>query len=134
MAKRGTAEIRLGKLELKIMNVVWERGTATVHDVKDALSRGKTPAYTTVLTMMRNLEAKGYLEHEVDGRTFVYQPTLTRATARQSLLSELLERVFGAGTATSRASTSTGRSSSPTRSSTGTRACARTTSFRPRAR
>ncbi len=94
MAKRGTAEIRLGKLELKIMNVVWERGTATVHDVKDALSRGRTPAYTTVLTMMRNLEAKGYLEHEVDGRTFVYQPTLTRATARQSLLSELLERVF----------------------------------------
>ncbi len=94
MAKRGSAEIRLGKLELKIMNVVWERGTATVHDVKDALSRGKTPAYTTVLTMMRNLEAKGYLEHEVDGRTFVYQPTLTRATARQSLLSELLERVF----------------------------------------
>ncbi len=94
MAKRGSAEIRLGKLELKIMNVVWERGTATVHDVKDALSRGKTPAYTTVLTMMRNLEAKGYLEHEVDGRTFVYQPTLTRATARQSMLSELLERVF----------------------------------------
>ena len=94
MAKRGTAEIRLGKLELQIMNVVWERGTATVHDVKDALSRGKTPAYTTVLTMMRNLEAKGYLEHEVDGRTFVYQPTLTRATARQSMLSELLERVF----------------------------------------
>ena len=94
MAKRGTAEIRLGKLELQIMNVVWEQGTATVHDVKDALSRGKTPAYTTVLTMMRNLEAKGYLEHEVDGRTFVYQPTLTRATARQSMLSELLERVF----------------------------------------
>ncbi len=94
MAKRGTAEIRLGKLELRIMNVVWERGTATVHDVKDTLSRGKTPAYTTVLTMMRNLEAKGYLEHEVDGRTFVYRPTLTRATARQSMLSELLERVF----------------------------------------
>ena len=94
MAKRGTAEIRLGKLELQIMNVVWARGTATVHDVKDTLSRGKTPAYTTVLTMMRNLEAKGYLEHEVDGRTFVYQPTLTRATARQSMLSELLERVF----------------------------------------
>ena len=94
MAKRGPSEIRLGKLELQIMNVVWERGTATVHDVKDALSRGKTPAYTTVLTMMRYLEAKGYLEHEVDGRTYVYQPTLTRATARQSMLSELLERVF----------------------------------------
>ena len=66
MAKRKDSEIRLGRVELQIMNVVWQRGKATVHDVKDALSRGRKPAYSTILTMMRKLEAKGYLEHDVD--------------------------------------------------------------------
>lgn len=87
-------EIRLGRLGLQIMNVVWDRGTATVHDVKEAISRGRSPAYTTILTMMRKLEAKGYLEHEVDDRTYVYQATISRQEVRQSLLADLLERVF----------------------------------------
>jgi len=55
------SEIRLGRLELQIMSVVWDKGTATVHDVKEALSRGRKPAYSTILTMMRKLETKGYL-------------------------------------------------------------------------
>ena len=87
-------EIRLGRLGLQIMNVVWDRGKATVYDVKETISRGRTPAYTTILTMMRKLEAKGYLEHEVDDRTYVYQATVSRQEVRQSLLADLLERVF----------------------------------------
>lgn len=88
------SEIRLGRLELQIMNVVWERGTATVHDVKEAISRGRKPAYSTILTMMRKLEAKGYLEHDVAERTYVYRATISRQTARRSMLGDLLERVF----------------------------------------
>ena len=87
-------EIRLGRLGLQIMNVVWDRGTATVHDVKEAISQGRTPAYTTILTMMRKLEAKGYLEHEVDERTYVYRATISRQEVRQGLLGDLLERLF----------------------------------------
>ena len=93
MSKRAP-EIRLGRLELQIMNVVWDRGKATVYDVKEVISRGRTPAYTTILTMMRKLEAKGYLEHEVDERTYVYRATVSRQEVRQSLLGDLLERVF----------------------------------------
>jgi len=88
------SEIRLGRLELQIMSVVWEKGVATVHDVKEALSRGRKPAYSTILTMMRKLEAKGYLEHDVADRTFVYRATISHQAARNSLLGDLLERVF----------------------------------------
>ncbi len=88
------SEIRLGRLELQIMSVVWEKGSATVHDVKEALARGRKPAYSTILTMMRKLEAKGYLEHDVAERTYVYRATISRRDARHSLLGDLLERVF----------------------------------------
>jgi len=81
-------------MELQIMKVVWELGEATVHDVKDVLSRGRKPAYSTVLTMMRKLEGKGYLEHEVDGRTYVYSPTITRRQVSHSMLGDLLDRLF----------------------------------------
>lgn len=95
MAKSEKPEIRLGRMELRIMKVVWERGEATVHDVRDALSGGtRKPAYSTVLTMMRKVEAKGYLEHEVDGRTYVYRPTITSQAVRHSMLGDMLERVF----------------------------------------
>jgi BlaI family penicillinase repressor len=88
------SEIRLGRLELQIMSVVWDKETATVHDVKEALSRGRKPAYSTILTMMRKLETKGYLEHDVADRTYVYRATISRQAARHSLLGDLLERVF----------------------------------------
>lgn len=88
------SEIRLGRLELQIMSVVWDKGSATVHDVKETLARGRKPAYSTILTMMRKLEAKGYLEHQVSDRTYVYRATISRETARHSLLGDLLERVF----------------------------------------
>ncbi|MBN1507636.1 MAG: BlaI/MecI/CopY family transcriptional regulator [Sedimentisphaerales bacterium] len=88
------SDIRLGRLELQIMSVVWDKGAATVHDVKEALSRGRKPAYSTILTMMRKLEAKGYLEHDVADRTYVYRATISRQAARHSLLGDLLERVF----------------------------------------
>ena len=97
MANKINSEIRLGRLELQIMNVVWDRGKATVHDVKNALSRRK-PAYSTILTMMRKLEAKGYLEHEVDGRTYVYRPSISQQAVRQGVLGDLVERLFEGST------------------------------------
>ena len=94
MAKKGGPQIRLGRMELQIMNVVWERGTATVHDVKDTLSRGRKPAYSTILTMMRKLEAKGYLEHDVDDRTYVYRPAISKKAVRHGILGDVLDRLF----------------------------------------
>jgi BlaI family penicillinase repressor len=94
MAQRKDSEIRLGRLELQIMGVVWKRGKATVHDVKEALSQGRKPAYSTILTMMRKLEAKGYLEHEVHDRTYVYRAIISRQAVRHGLLGDLVDRLF----------------------------------------
>jgi BlaI family penicillinase repressor len=94
MTKKKDSEIRLGRMEMQIMNVVWEKGKATVHDVKDALGKGRKPAYSTILTMMRKIEAKGYLEHDVDNRTYVYRPTISQNVARRSILGDILERLF----------------------------------------
>ncbi len=94
MPKKTDTEVRLGRVELQIMNVVWERGTATVHDVKDTLSRGRKPAYSTILTMMRKLEAKGYLEHDVDDRTYVYRPAISKKAVRHGILGDVLDRLF----------------------------------------
>jgi len=76
------------------MKAVWNRDKATVRQVKEALSRGRKPAYSTVLTMMRKLEAKGYLKHDVDGRTYVYEPTISRRQVRQRMVGDLLDRLF----------------------------------------
>jgi BlaI family penicillinase repressor len=94
MSKLSNSEIRLGRLELQIMNVVWTCGKATVHDVKDALTRGRKPAYSTILTMMRKLEAKGYLEHEVKERAYIYHPTISRDAVRKGLVGDLVDRLF----------------------------------------
>jgi len=96
MSQSEQPDIRLGRMELQIMNVVWEHGRATVQEVKDALSAGsgKKPAYTTVLTMMRKLELKGYLTHELDHRTFIYLPAISRRQVRKTLLGDLLDRLF----------------------------------------
>ena len=94
MQKKKLSEIRLGRLELRIMNVVWDKDKATVHDVQDVISRGRKPAYSTILTMMRKLEAKGYLAHDVDDRTYVYRATISRQTVRQGVIGDLLDRLF----------------------------------------
>jgi BlaI family penicillinase repressor len=90
-----TDEIRLGPMGIRIMSAVWDRGRATVREVTEAISEGEDgPAYNTVLTMMRKLEAKGYLRHDVDGRTFVYEAMISRQAVRQNVLGNLIERLF----------------------------------------
>jgi predicted transcriptional regulator len=77
------------------MKVVWRIGRATVHDVRGALdASGVTLAYTTVLTTLRTLEAKGLLGHEVSGRSHVYFPTVAEGAMARSALHDVLHRLF----------------------------------------
>lgn len=94
MAGKKRKEIRLGRIEMAIMSVVWEMGKATVHDVRNAMKRRPKPAYTTVLTMMRKLEDKGYLTHKERDRSYVFTATICRENVRKSALDDLLERLF----------------------------------------
>lgn len=84
----------LTDVELRLMNVLWEQGPSTVSEVQKALPKKERAAYTTVLTMLRILEEKGYLEHEQDGRAFVYKPLIGREAARRSSVSHLVGRLF----------------------------------------
>ena len=80
--------------ELRLMDVLWEKGSATVSDVVDALDAKVPLAYSSVLTTLRVLERKGYLTHSKTGRAFVYRPVVGRGEARQRALSHLLRRFF----------------------------------------
>ena len=84
----------LTEAELPLMDVIWARGACTVNEVLEALPNDPPLAYNTVLTTLRILEDKGYLEHEKDGRAFVYKPRVPREQARQSALRLLLSRFF----------------------------------------
>ena len=83
---------RLHYLELEVMKVVWKLGRATVNDVLDNIDRKL--AYTTVATTMKSLEKKGVLSHQVEGRTFVYQPLVKETEITHTMLNDLLERLF----------------------------------------
>ena len=81
--------------ELRLMEVVWEKGKATVSEVVQSLPANAPPAYSTVLTMLRILENKGYLQHTKEGRAFVYRPAIEREKARENAIGHLLRRFFG---------------------------------------
>ena len=83
---------RLHHLELEVMKVVWKLARATVNDVLDNIDRKL--AYTTVATTMKSLEKKGFLSHQVDGRTFVYQPLVKETEITHTMLNDMLERLF----------------------------------------
>jgi len=77
------------------MNVVWNRGQATVGDVVTSLPANPPLAYSTVLTTLRILEGKGYLRHTKKGRAFVYEPLIAREEASRTALGYLVNRFFG---------------------------------------
>ncbi len=81
--------------ELKIMTAVWEQKRATVGDILAAQSRGKRPAYNTILTIMRILEQKGYLSREKEGRAHVYTPRVSRKQARSRAIRDMTRGFFG---------------------------------------
>ena len=95
MARKGSRHLTEG--ELRIMQVLWDKETATVSDVVDAVSRttkGSPPAYSTILTTLRILERKGYVRHTKESRAFVYHPVVHRAKATETAIAHLLHRFF----------------------------------------
>jgi len=85
----------LTEAELRIMNVLWERGSATVHEVLQSLSEKPLLAYNSVLTIVRILEKKGYVKHVKDKRAHVYIPLVNRQDATRSEVRRLVSRFFG---------------------------------------
>lgn len=83
----------LGERELDVMAVLWELGSGTVTEVLEHL--GVPLAYTTVLTVLRNLEVKEYVSREEEGRAHRYYPRVAQQAAQQNALSRLVTQLFG---------------------------------------
>lgn len=80
--------------ELAIMKVVWRLGEATVRDVYEALREKRTIAYTTVMTMMKILDEKGYLKKTLVDRAHVYKPVKPRQQVVGAMVKDFIDRVF----------------------------------------
>jgi len=84
----------LTEAELRVMKVLWERGSGTVQQVLDSIEEKPSLAYNSVLTTIRILERKGYLQHIKDGRAHVYAPVVRQEDASRSEIRHLVSRFF----------------------------------------
>jgi BlaI family penicillinase repressor len=85
---------RLGDLQLRIMQVLWQQSEAAVSDVHHILASERDLAYTTIATMLRKMEAKGLVNHRLEGRSFIYRAAVAAETVSKGMADHLLEKLF----------------------------------------
>ena len=86
---------QLGRVQLLIMQVLWEKGRTTAREITDAINQVEPIAHSTVQTLLRGLEEKNAVSHEAEGRTFVFFPLVREDQFKQSATRDLVQRVFG---------------------------------------
>ena len=94
------ASTQLGRVQLLIMQVLWDKKRATAREITDAINELEPIAHSTVQTLLRGLEEKGAATHETEGRTFVFYPLVEEDKFKQSATADLVDRVFGGNAAT----------------------------------
>jgi len=77
------------------MKILWRRGESAVNDLVSAIPQGETLAYNSVLTTIRILEQKGYVQHRQEGRAFIYRPLIAEHEASRTEVKHILSRFFG---------------------------------------
>jgi BlaI family transcriptional regulator, penicillinase repressor len=90
---------RLGRVQMKIMQVLWEKGHANAREITDSLNESEPIAHSTVQTLLRKLEAKGAVRHDSQERTFVFYPMAKEDKVKRLAARDLMERVFGGSVA-----------------------------------
>jgi BlaI family transcriptional regulator, penicillinase repressor len=86
--------LRLGKIQYRIMQVLWEQDKATARQITEELAKSQPIAHSTVQTLLRQLEAKGVVAHDVEERTFVFRALYHQAQVTETPLRDLLQRVY----------------------------------------
>lgn len=84
----------LGETEMEVLHHVWELGEATVKEVRKRILEDREVAYTTIMTVMKNLADKGYLKYRKDGVTYVYSSAQDPESVRSNLIKNLIKKVF----------------------------------------
>jgi len=85
---------KLGDLQLAIMHVLWQRGEATVAEVREAIRSYRPLAHTTIATMLSKMEAKGYVRRSTRGRANLYRPAIEQADVQRSMVTSLARSLF----------------------------------------
>ncbi|WP_372723141.1 BlaI/MecI/CopY family transcriptional regulator [Novipirellula sp.] len=85
---------QFGRVQLLIMQVLWEHGGATAREITDRINESEPIAHSTVQTLLRGLEEKKAVDHRIEGRTFTFFPLIQEADFKQSATQDLLSRVF----------------------------------------
>ena len=80
--------------EKRVMDVLWKRNHASVHEVHSELRKTKDIAYTTVLSVMRTMAKKGYVKYQKDGRAYRYAAAINESQARDKAIANLVNRFF----------------------------------------
>jgi BlaI family transcriptional regulator, penicillinase repressor len=88
-------QTQLGRMQFRIMQVLWDRGRANAREITGALNEAEPVAHSTVQTLLRQLEAKGAVGHDAEDRTFVFFPRLKEDRVKRTAAREMLDRVFG---------------------------------------
>ncbi|MFP8490295.1 BlaI/MecI/CopY family transcriptional regulator [Gracilimonas sp. Q87] len=88
----------LGESEMEILHHVWALGEATVAQVRERILKERKVAYTTVMTIMKNLNDKGFLKYYKDGNTYVYSARIEPEEVQSNLVSGLIDKVFKGST------------------------------------
>lgn len=89
-----TEKYHLARLQLAIMQILWDRKEATVAEVQEALKPARDLAYTTVGTMLAKMEVNGQVDHRSEGRSNIYRPLVQQAEVSHTMVSDLTERLF----------------------------------------
>lgn len=84
----------LGETEMEVLNHVWDMGEATVKQVRKRILKNREVAYTTIMTVMKNLTEKGYLKYRKDGVTYVYSPAQEPDSVRSNIITDLMKKAF----------------------------------------
>lgn len=80
--------------ELELLNVLWEKGPATVREVHEAIARERDLGYTTVLKIFQRMTEKGLVQREESGKAHTYRPTVTQQETQSQMLRDLSDRLF----------------------------------------
>lgn len=84
-----------GETEMEVLHHVWQLDEATVRQVLNIIREDREVAYTTIMTVMKNLADKGYLTYRKEGSTYVYRPAVKPELVRSNLVEDIVKKVFG---------------------------------------
>lgn len=85
----------LTEAELEMMDIVWQQGQATAQSIQEVFCSAQRPANSTIRTILRILERKGYLTHHVEEKTYVYRPAIDQEDASRQMIRHLADRISG---------------------------------------